>query len=105
MKNLKTKIKERLSDSMDWIEYGLHRLYGKPTMMKQFIIVLILGSALSVFSIYTLIHSIYNMGRIEAGKEWMEIKHSRQLELSNSKDSINILNKEEHEYEQSNGGE
>ena len=79
---LRLKIKERLSDTMDWIEYGLHRLYGRPSMMKQFVIVLILGSVLSVFSIYSIVSSIYNMGKSDAQKEFMEIKHAGYLELT-----------------------
>jgi len=81
MNKLRLKIKERMSDWMDWMEEGMRRLYGKPSMMKQFVIVLILGSALSVFSIYSIVSSIYNMGRSSAQKEFMEIKHAGHLEL------------------------
>jgi len=105
MNNIKTKIRKLLSDSMDWIEYGLRRLYGKPTMMKQFIIVLILGSSLSIFSIYTLVRSIYNIGKNDAKEEFMELQHIKSLELQKRNDSINILNQKEYEYEQSNGRE
>jgi hypothetical protein len=93
-------MRERLSGFLDWIEYGLRRLYGKPTLMKQFIIVLILGSLLSVFSIYTLVRSIYNIGKNDAEREFLEIRHIETLKLQ--KDSINILNQKEYEYEQSN---
>jgi len=105
MNSIKTKIRKLLSDFMDWIEYGLRRLYGKPTMMKQFIIVLILGSSLSIFSIYTLVRSIYNIGKNDAKEEFMELQHIKSLELQKRNDSINILNQKEYEYEQSNGRE
>ena len=90
MKKLRLKIKERLTDCMDWTEYCLRRLYGRPSMMKQFIIVLFLGSVLSVFSIYSIVSSIYNMGRSDAQKEFMEIKHAGHLELHSANDSIPI---------------
>lgn len=105
MNSIKTKIRKLLSDFMDWIEYGLRRLYGKPTMMKQFIIVLILGSSLSIFSIYTLVRSIYNIGKNDAKEEFMELQHIKSLELQKRNDSINILNQKKYEYEQSNGRE
>ena len=105
MNKIKTKIKERLSDCMDWMEYGLRRIYGKPTMMKQFIIVLILGSFISVVSIYSLVSSIYNMGKRDAQTNMMEIKHAGNLELPNPSDSINLLKQKKYEYKQSNGRE
>ena len=82
MKKINLKIRELGSDAMDWMEYGMRRLYGKPSMMKQFVIVLILGSVLSVFSIYSIVSSIYNMGKSDAQKEFMEIKHTGHLELT-----------------------
>ena len=88
MKKIVAKIREWLSDTMDWMEDCLRRLYGKPSMMKQFVIVLILGSALSVFSIYSIVTSIYSMGRTDAQKEFMEIKHAGHLELPHSSDTI-----------------
>ena len=103
--NMQIKIKKLLSDCVDWIEYGLRRLYGKPSLMKQFIIVLILGSSLSIFSIYTLVRSIYNIGRNDARTEFMEIKHIGNLELPNSNDSINFLKQKKYDKKQSNGRE
>ena len=88
MNKIQIKIKERLSGLVDWMDDCLHRLCGKPSMMKQFVIVLILGSILSVFSIYSIVSSIYNMGRSDAQKEFMEIKHAGHLELHQSTDSI-----------------
>jgi len=90
---------------MDWMEYGLRRLYGKPTMMKQFIIVLILGSFISVVSIWSLVSSIYNIGKRDGQRDRMEISHIRNVELPNSNDSINLLKQKKYEYKQSNGRE
>jgi len=86
--NMQIKIKKLLSDCVDWIEYGLRRLYGKPSLMKQFIIVLILGSSLGIFSAYTMIRSIYNIGKNDAKKEFMELQHINPLELQKRNDSI-----------------
>jgi|GEM_PF-7103471 len=105
MNNIQIKIRERLSAFADWLEYGLRRIYGKPTIMKQFTIVLSLGTLLSIFSIYTLVRSIYNIGRNDARTEFMEIKHIGNLELQGSSDSINFLKQKTHEYKQSNGQE
>jgi len=92
MKRINLKIRELFSNAVDWMEYGLRRLYGKPSMMKQFIIVVILGSVLSVFSIYSVVSSIYNIGRMDAQKEFMDIKHAGHLELPSSGDSIPVRN-------------
>jgi len=88
MNNIQIKIRERLSGLVDWMEYKLRRLYGKPSLMKQFIIVLILGSSLGIFSAYTMIRSIYNIGRMDAKKEFMELQHINPLELQKRNDSI-----------------
>jgi len=90
MNRLRQKIRERLSGCTDWMEDCLRRLYGKPSMMKQFVIVLILGAILSVFSIYSIVSSIYNMGKTSAQEEFMEIRHIGKLELPSSGDSIPV---------------
>ena len=92
MNKILKKSKELLTDTMDWMEYGLRRLYGRPSLMKQFIIVLIFGSVLSVLSIYTIVSSIYNMGKADVQKEFMEIKHAGHFELNHAGDSITIKN-------------
>jgi len=92
MNKLRLKIKERLSGMMDWMECGLRRLYGRPSLMKQFIIILIYGFVLSALSIYTIVTSIYKMGKADAQKEFMEIRHAGHLELHHRGDSITIDN-------------
>ena len=94
---MKSRIKKRLIAIWDEIEYGLRRLCGKPSPMKQFIIILILGGSLSVSYIYSLVSSIYNIGKRDV--ELMHIEHIKQLELQHKNDSINILKQQM--YEQS----
>jgi ABC-type lipoprotein release transport system permease subunit len=100
MKQLKTKIREFLINAWYEIEYGLRLLCGKPTPMKRFIMVLIIGGTLVVVHIYYVVSSIYNMGVHDAKKQFLEVQHIETLKLQQSKnDSINILNQKEHEYE------
>lgn len=100
MKKLRTKIKDFLINAWDEIEYGLRLLCGRPTPMKRFVIVLVIGGTLAVTNIYFVVSSIYNMGVSDAKKQFLEVQHIETLKLQN--DSINILNQKEYEYEQSN---
>jgi hypothetical protein len=100
VKKLRTKIKEFLTNAWDEIGYRLRLLCGKPTPMKRFVIVLIIGGILTVVNIYFVVSSIYNMGVSDAKKQFLEVQHIETLKLQ--KDSINILNQKEYEYEQSN---
>ncbi|GHT41995.1 hypothetical protein FACS189437_09560 [Bacteroidia bacterium] len=101
---MRKKIKEFLINAWDEIEYRLRLLCGKPTPMKRFVMVLIIGGALALANIYFVVSSIYNMGVNDAKKQFLEVQHIETLKLQQSKkDSINILNQKEYEYEQSNG--
>jgi len=94
---MKKKIIDFLSNVWDEIDYRLRLLCGKPTPMKRFIVVLIFGTILSVGYFYTIISSIYRMGKREAEKELMELQHIEGLKLQHENDSINIFNQEEYE--------
>jgi len=98
-KSMKKKIFEFLTSVWDAAEYRLRLLCGKPSPMKRFIVVLILGGALSLFFIYTLVSSIYNIGVQDAKKEFMELQHIEGVKLQSENESINILNQKENEYE------
>ena len=92
MKELKKKIKDFLSNAWDEIEYGLRLLCGKPTPMKRFITVLIIGGALAVANIYFVVSSIYNMGVSDAKKQFLEVQHIETLKMQQSKnDSIKSI--------------
>jgi hypothetical protein len=99
MNRLKTKIKEFLINAWDEIDYALRRLCGRPTPMKRFLTVLIMGSALAVANIYFVVSSIYNMGKYDAEKKFIELQHIKAIELQKQNDSINILNQKKYEYE------
>ena len=72
------------------IEYGLRQLYGRPSLLKQFIIVVVLGCVLSSVSIYTLVTSIYNMGKHDAENRFIELQHIKSLELQKRNDSTSV---------------
>ncbi len=96
---MRNKIKDFLTNIWDEITYGLRCVCGKPTPMKRFVFVLIIGGALSIGYIYMLASSIYNIGKRDAEKEFMELQHIERLKLQSENDSINILNQQEYEYE------
>ena len=93
---MKKKVKEFLINVWDEIEYGLRLLCGKPTPMKRFIIVLVIGGSLSIAFIHSIVSSIYNIGKRDAERIYIE-----QLELKDENDSINLLKQNMYDYEQS----
>jgi hypothetical protein len=95
---MKKKIREFLINAWEEIEYRLQLLCGKPTPMKRFVMVLIIGGALAVANIYFVVSSIYNMGVSDAKKQFLEMQHIETLKLQQSKnDSINSIKNEEYE--------
>ena len=105
---MRGKIKEFMIDAWDEITYSLRCACGRPTRMKRFIIVSVIGGALSIAYIYMLVSSIYNIGKQDAEKEFMELQHIERLKLQSEKDSINSIKNyelkiksKEYEYEQS----
>lgn len=98
---MKKKIVDFLSNVWEEITYNLKCFCGGLTPVKRLIIVLVIGGILSIAYIYTLVSSICNIGKQDAGKEYMELQHIEILKLQQKQDSINILNQQEYEYEQS----
>ena len=96
---MKKRTFEFLTDIWDEAGYNLRLLLGKPSPMKRLIVVLALGCALSIFFIYTLVSSIYNIGVQDAKKEFMELRHIEGVKLQPENESINLLNQKEDEYE------
>ena len=96
---MKKEIFEFLTNVWGEIEYSLRLLCGKPSPVKRFIAVLVLGGTLSIFFIYTLVSSIYNIGVQDAKKEFMELQHIERLKLQSESESMNMLNHIEDEYE------
>ena len=98
---MRERIKYFLIGAWDEITYGMRCALGRATPMKRFIVILIIGIALSVGYFYSIISSIYNIGKRDAEREFMELQHIETLKLQKGNDSINILNQTEYEYEQS----
>jgi len=88
MKDLRNKIREFGSKALDKIEYSLKRLCGQPTPFKRFIVVLVLGSILAIANIALVVSSIYNIGKQDAEKTFLELQHIKSLELQHSSDSV-----------------
>jgi hypothetical protein len=88
MKELRKRIVEFVSDTWDEIGYGLKCLCGRPSPMKRFIMVLAVGGVLAAANIYFVANSIYNMGKRDAERKFLELKHIEAVELPYSKDSI-----------------
>jgi hypothetical protein len=88
MKELRKKVVEFVSGAWGEIEYGLRCLCGRPSPMKRFITVLTIGGVLAVVNIYFVANSIYNMGKRDAEKKFLELQHIEPVELPFSKDSI-----------------
>ncbi|MDR0541176.1 MAG: TraL conjugative transposon family protein [Dysgonamonadaceae bacterium] len=90
------------------IEYGLRMMCGKPTPVKRFITVLIVGEILTAVNIYFVASSIYNMGVHDAKKQFLEVRHIETLKLPKTEnDSIKSIKNYElkiksNEYKQSN---
>ena len=85
---MKEKLKDFLANVWDEITYNVKDLCGQPSPMKRLIIVLVIGGALSIASIYTLVSSIYSVGKQDAEKEFLELQHIKSLELQKRNDSI-----------------
>ena len=68
----------KLSDLFDqW----LRRMCGRLTPGKRLAVILTMLLSFSFLSVYMTISSIYNMGRRDAEKDFLEIEHIRDLDL------------------------
>ena len=97
MDKYEKKIREFLINAGYAIEHRLKLLCGKPSPMRRFIIVVVISGSLSIAFFYTLVSSIYNIGKHDT-EQMMNIEHIKQLELKNSSDSINLLKQQMYEY-------
>jgi len=96
---MKREIGNFLTNVRDEIEYRLRQFCGKPSPMKRFVAVLVIGGILALANIYLLITSIYNIGKRDAEMEFIKRQHinsikNYELEFKNQEN--------EYEYEQSN---
>jgi hypothetical protein len=88
---VKTKIRKFLTDAWGETAYGLRMLCGKPTPLKRLVMVLLIGGALAATNIYFVANSIYNMGKRDAEKKFLELQHIKPVELPISGDSIHSI--------------
>jgi len=96
---MKEKIIDFLTNSWDEITYNLKCLCGEPTPLKRFVIVLIIGGILSIAYVYMLVSSIYNIGKRDAQREFIELQHIERLKLHESNYKLQITSYD-YEYEQ-----
>jgi hypothetical protein len=87
-----------LTNAWDEIEYGLRLLCGRPSPMKRFIAVLVIGGALAAANLYFVVSSIYSIGKRDAEREFLRLQHIESLKLQS--DSINNSNSKSYEYKQ-----
>jgi ABC-type lipoprotein release transport system permease subunit len=85
---MKDTIRQQWTDIWGELTYGLRYLCLKPSPMKRFISVLILCVALGGANIYIVVNAIYNIGKRDAQKEFLELKHIN--------DSINQLKQQKY---------
>ena len=88
MKELRKKAVEFVSGAWGEIEYGLRCLCGRPSPIKRFIVAVTVGGVLAIANIYFIASSIYNMGKRDAERKFLELQHIEPVEWPLSKDSI-----------------
>lgn len=92
---MKTSVIDFLKDAVNEFSFGIRCLCGKPSPMKRFVFVLIICGILSVSFIYTLVSSIYNIGKNDARKEVLDSGNTQTGRMK--KDSINYLKENQNE--------
>ena len=79
MRELRGKIKEFLVNAYDELKYCIRLLCGKPTPLKRFVIVLVIGGILSIAYTCILVSSIYSIGKRDAKKEFLKLQHIQPI--------------------------
>jgi hypothetical protein len=93
---MKKEIGNFMAAARSGVEYRLRLLCGRPSPLKRFVAVLVIGGVLTVANIWLVATSIYNIGRRDAEADFMELRHIETLKLQ--RDSIDNLNLNEYEY-------
>jgi hypothetical protein len=88
-------IKEVLSDVWGELTYGVRWLCLRPSPGMRLSIIITLFAVLSVTNIWFVVSSIYNTGKRDARKEFLEIEHAGRLELQHKNDSIKTVKRME----------
>jgi hypothetical protein len=88
-------IKEVLSDIWGELTYGVRWLCLRPSPDVRLSIIVFLIVASSVANIWFVVSSIYNTGKRDARKEFLEIEHAGKLKLQHKTDSIKTIKRME----------
>jgi hypothetical protein len=99
---IRVKIIALLHSLWERADYGIRWLCLAPSPCKRLVTALVLVAAFGGANIYFVASSIYNMGKRDAEKKFIQLQHIKAIRLQNHNDSINILNQKEYEYGQSN---
>jgi hypothetical protein len=95
---MKDKLIKQLYDIWDELSYGLRWLCLCPSPAKRLVTVISLALILGGANIYFVVSSIYNTGKRDAQKEFLEVEHIKPLELPTQPgDSINQIKKKLYE--------
>jgi hypothetical protein len=96
---IRAKIMNLLQGLWDRVDYGIRWACYGISPAGRLIIILTFFLLYGILAVYVTVSSIYNMGKRDAEKEFIELQHIETLKLQQSKkDSINILNQKEYEY-------
>ena len=90
-------INQQINRFRDWIDGGLRRLCGGLSPKRRLIMILAFCVIFGSMSIYMTVSSIYNIGKRDTEKKYMEIEHIKEFELQHSNDSINHVKKQIYE--------
>ena len=91
-------MKQKINEFWNEVEIKLKRLCGRPTPMKRLITVIIMCVVFATVNLWYVYNSIYNIGKNDAEKEFLKLRHIEGLPLPNN-DSINHLKQFFYEYE------
>ena len=89
------KLKETLEDVWGELTYGVRWLCLRPSSGVRLLIIIVLFVVLSAANIWFVASSIYNIGKRDARKEFLEMEHAGKLELQHKNDSIKTVKKME----------
>jgi len=103
---MKTTTGKFLTNVSDEISHHLRLVCGKPSPMKRFIAVLIVGGALAVGYIYFVFTGLYNIAKNDTEeKEFLRLQHIEMMKLELKKEGYQILKQDDYDEQQSNDGQ
>jgi hypothetical protein len=88
---MKDTIGKQLSHIWGELTYGIRWLCLCPSPGKRLVTVLVLVAVFGGANIWFVASSIYNMGKRDAEKKFLELQHIEPLELQHPKDSIHSI--------------